>query len=187
MLLQQLFNFQWLNEPQGVFFLDSGMKVVAEPETSFWQNKKLKINRDNGHFFYATKDSDFLLTVKWDIITRPALAENGLMLRIDKENWAKIFAKWDENGKNKIYVSVTNLGFSDLNELELDYSETKIWFKAKRQFDNIELLYSKDGDNYQSLREFTFIDSQKELDIGAYICCPNKNEFDAVLSNINIA
>lgn len=186
MLLQQLFNFQWLNEPQGVFFLDNGMKVVSNPETNFWQNKRLSISRDNGHFFYSPKNYDFSLVLKWDLNARPINAQSGIMLRFDKENFARAYSIWDNNGKTKICTSITNEGFSDLSEIELDADEKSIWFKANRRLDNFELSYSIDGQSYIVLRKFTFINIKPEINAGAFICNPNNNEFEAVLSHLEL-
>ncbi|MDR1693907.1 MAG: DUF1349 domain-containing protein [Lactobacillaceae bacterium] len=187
MLLQQLRDFEWLNEPQAVFFLDSGMKVVANPETNFWQNKKISLSRDSGHFFHTPKQGDFSLTVNWTLIARPTKAQCGIMLRIDKENWAKCYSMWDDDGKNKVCLSVTNLGLSDISEIQLDYEDTNIWLRAARKSDVFEFSYSKDGDNYVPLRKFPFIKDTEKINAGAYICSPNKTEFEAVLSYIEFA
>lgn len=184
MLLQQLLNFQWYNEPNAVFFLDNGMKVISNEETFFWQNKKLSISKDNGHFFFDKKQDTFSLSVKWDLTAKPALAESGLMIRADKENWAKTYFVWDNNGKNKVITSVTNLGISDLAEIELKYDESEIWFKADKKSDTIELSFSKNGKDFILLRRFAFINQINKFDIGAYICCPQKTDFEAVLSHI---
>ena len=40
MLLDALKDFEWLNEPEEVYFGESGMKVKAMPDTDFWVNAR---------------------------------------------------------------------------------------------------------------------------------------------------
>ena len=57
MILENIKDFEWLNEPENVIFADKEMKIIAKKETDFWQSKHHNFFKDNGHlFFLRTKD-----------------------------------------------------------------------------------------------------------------------------------
>ena len=90
MLLDVLKDFEWLNEPEEVYFGENGMKVKAMPDTDFWVNARHKFSKDNGHFFFKRGSGDFTVTAKWRFYRPEAFEQCGLMVRIDKNNWLKL-------------------------------------------------------------------------------------------------
>ena len=52
MILENLKNFEWLNEPENVIFADKEMKIVAKKQTDFWQSKHHNFAKDDGHLFF---------------------------------------------------------------------------------------------------------------------------------------
>lgn len=187
MILQHLRNFEWMNEPMGVFFIDEGMKVVAEPETDFFQNERKMINKDNGHFFYAEKDGDFSLILTWKLNERPISAQSGIMVRMDEKNWANCFSIITNDKTYKICSSLTNRGFSDCCFQDINSENCNIWYKLERRGDYFRISFSTDGEKYNLFRNFTFINpNMRWLKIGAFICNPDTENFEAVLSYIEL-
>ena len=60
MLLEQLRDFEWLNEPEDVSFSEEGMSVTAKKESDFWQNTRKNVHADNGHFFFVRCEDLFI-------------------------------------------------------------------------------------------------------------------------------
>ena len=51
MLLTNLRDFEWYNEPEDVSFEERGMAVLTKNKTDFWQSKHHNFKKDDGHFF----------------------------------------------------------------------------------------------------------------------------------------
>ncbi|MFV0625744.1 MAG: DUF1349 domain-containing protein [Alphaproteobacteria bacterium] len=184
MLLQHLRNFEWLNEPLGVFFIDSGMKVVANSDTAFFQDKNANISIDNGHLFFMEREGNFCLKVKWKTEVSSPKAEAGIMIRIDSKNWVKVFTSQNKNNLADIYAHVTNMGSFDQSFEAADLED--IWLQIERRENTFIISYSKDNKTYKKIRIFSFIQSSQKIKAGAYICNPQNTDFESVLNYIDI-
>lgn len=184
MILQHLRHFEWLNEPQGVFFIDEGMKVVASPETYFIQNKHENIYKNNGHLFFKNSDDDnFCLTIKWSNIAKLFSSESGIMVRIDDETYAKCFISYDKDFKGKLFCTVTNLSNPDTGSIDMN---DEIYLQIKKLGDLYKISYSHDLEVFELVREFYFVKNSDEVQIGAYLCNPTSFDFEATLSHIDL-
>ena len=47
MILENLKNFERLNEPENVIFANKEMKIVPKSQTDFWQSKHHNFYKDN--------------------------------------------------------------------------------------------------------------------------------------------
>ena len=175
MKLDNLRNFEWLNDPYDVAFDDYGMKVVSFANTEFWQNKEKRIHKDSGHFFFVRKNGNFDFTVKWRVEDKVKFAQCGLMMRIDENNWFKICG---------FGTSVTNAGYSDWANFEMSESVDEIWYKAKRNGADYILFYSINGKIWKQARLLHMLNDLAVIKIGAYICNPGGELFKATLMEI---
>lgn len=186
MILQHLLNFEWLNEPEGVFFIDDGMKVVPSFETNFLQNRHDNKNQDNGHLFFQEKDcTNISFRVGWKTISPSLLAQSGVMIRIDEKNWAKCGFVLEKNLKTYISSVVCNHGCSDENLIEIKNQE-EIYYKLIKKENIFTLSYSLDDKEYTKIREFSFVVDAQKFKIGAYINNPKLTDFESILSKISI-
>ena len=187
MLLQHLRNFEWDNEPLGVFFIDAGMKVVSNPETDFFQDMKKGINIDNGHFFYIEKEENFSLKVKWATEMNYSLSQCGLMLRQDETNWAKLYATKIKEGKTKLTACIANFGNQDESYIETSIIPNNLFLKIEKSDDAFILSYSADDETYIKIRKFSFAKDTKKIKVGSYICNPQNADFEAILTYLDLS
>jgi len=186
MKLENLIDFEWLNEPESVNFADKEIKIVANKGTDFWQALHHQIKKDNAHFFYKTMPGDFVLVVKWHFENAGHFNQCGIMARIDERNWFKtsILAK-DENTP-EIGSCLTVSGYSDWAGCALEKMPTEVFYKLERRGDDFVCFYSLDGQKYIRLRQFYLRGIEPEIKIGAYIAAPQDTNFEAILDEIDL-
>lgn len=187
MLLEQLRDFEWLNEPENVIFRDGDMTVAAVSKTDFWQNRRKNIHRDNGHFFFARCSNNFTMTVHWSFPELLEFRQCGLMLRFDEQNWLKAAVMASESGNFHVNSCVVNAGCPDFARQSLSSRPSEIWFRARRSNSDFTLFYSLNGTDFYQLRQFSFILEDAEIKAGAYICSPANSGFEAVLHSIDFS
>lgn len=186
MLLEALQNFEWYNEPANVVFRNEELRVTAQPNTDFWQSKHHSLGRDNGHFFFTRVDRNFGLTVKWCFEPNQPYSQCGIMLRVDENNWIKAAIIYDNPKRPMVGTSVTQGGYSDWAAQDISGDLSEIWFKIRRQQGDYALFYSLDGENYTQIRLTHLINDMPDVKVGAYICAPSPQPFEASLSQLEL-
>lgn len=185
MLLDALQKFEWYNEPENVVFRDEEMRVVAECQTDFWQSKHHHYGKDNGHYFFTRRDNNFTFIAKWSFDENQPYAQCGVMLRVDEKNWIKASMMYDNPQRPMLGSSVTQSGYSDWAAQDIPQGIKTIWFKLKRFQGDYLIYYSLDGENYKQIRTTHLLNDMSEVKIGAYICSPGAENFEASLSEID--
>ena len=186
MLLDALRDFEWLNEPLDVNFEEAGMRVLTYNKTDFWQSVHHRFGKDNGHFFYARREGDFTFGVTWRFENSGQFDQCGIMLRIDEKNWFKASVMSDNEAQPRLASCVTNCGYSDLAPIEIPAGITEVSYKIKRFKGDYILYYSLDGINFKQLRMLHLLNDQPEVKVGAYICSPQREAFEGVLTQIEV-
>lgn len=185
MLLDQLRDFEWLNEPKEVNFHDGGMSILALNHTDFWQNKSRNVHKDDGHFFFARKAGNFSLTVKWCFAPLKNFQQCGIMLRFNEQNWMKASLMFDNFEHPKLGSCVCNNGLTDWALMPAPKELTELWLRVKRQNGDYVLFVSLDGSVFQQIRVFNFLNEDVEIKAGAYLCAPNSEDFEPVLAKLD--
>lgn len=185
MLLEQLRDFEWLNEPDDVDFDDSGMMVVAKANTDFWQNNRKNIHKNDGHFFFSRRNGNFVLNVQWNFRQLKDFEQCGIMLYFDERNWMKASIMTDNPLLPKLGCCVTNCGYTDWAMQETSAEIEQIYFRIKRSSGDYTLFYSLDGIKFVQIRWFNFQNEEMEIKAGAYIASPKNVGFQAQLQAIN--
>ncbi len=185
MFLEQLRDFEWYNEPADVSFEERGLRVLSRAGTDFWQSLHHKFSKDDGHFFFARKTGNFTCTVKWDFETNGNFDQCGIMLRIDERNWVKASVMFENFRTPLLGTCVTNAGFSDWASQEIPRGINQVWYRLKRINGDCLLHISLDGKVFKQVRMFHLLNDSPEVKIGAYICSPQRDNFEAVLSQID--
>lgn len=185
MLLDQLRDFEWLNEPAEVNFSDGGMSVLALKGSDFWQNKNRHVRKDDGHFFFARKCGNFSLLVQWHLNHFVDLAQCGLMIRFNEQSWAKIALMSESQNIPKLGTFVCNGGFTDWACQNFAADVHDLWFMVKRINGDYIFFYSLDGIEFVQVRLFNFLNEDVEIKAGAFICSPKNDGFEAVLKKID--
>lgn len=185
MLLEQLRDFEWFNEPENVAFNENGMLVTAKGSTDFWQNARKNIHSDNGHFFFVRKSGNFVMELRWEFPSCSQLEQCGLMLRFDEKNWMKASLMSDNLSLLRLGSCVTNSGYTDWSAFEIPQQIQGVSLRLKRFNSEYALSYSFDEEKFSQIRLFSFVNEDVEIKAGAYICSPKTNDFTAVLKKIN--
>ena len=186
MFLENLANFEWMNEPPLVSFTESGLQISTQPLTDFCQYVDCGFSKKNGHFFFSPEKYDFVLDCKWFFESIKDSAQCGAMVQIDELNWIKIGLLSPNIYTAQIGVVVSQEGSSDWSMLEIPVSTSSLWFKIKRCGKDFVAYYSLDGDKYTTLRMVHLSKTKQEVTAGAYACSPKKEIFECVLEELSL-
>ena len=160
------------------------MKLSSNSQTDFWQSIHHNFRKDNGHFFYLKKNTDFSCIVHWRSENVTNFNQCGIMVRVDERNWFKASLMFQDKNVPELGSCLTVKGHSDWAGVMLNEHPSDVWYKLVKRKDDYMAFYSLDGKNYIRLRQF-YIDSLGEdIKIGAYLCSPQDNSFEAVLEDI---
>ncbi|MBQ2811409.1 MAG: DUF1349 domain-containing protein [Alphaproteobacteria bacterium] len=185
MILENLKNFEWLNEPENVIFADKEMKIVAKKQTDFWQSKHHNFAKDDGHLFFLRTEKNFNVIVHWQAENTVNFNQCGLMIRVDDKNWFKASLMYQESQNPEIGSCVTLNGHSDWAGVMLNNTPSEVWYKLVRKADDFMVYYSLDGKKFIRLRQFYMDTKDIELKVGAYICSPQNQGFEATLQDVD--
>lgn len=185
MLLEQLRDFEWLNEPFDVSFEERGMWVSTHDKTDFWQSAHHNFKKDSGHFFFTRRSLNFTLTVKWLFENKGRFDQCGIMVRIDEKNWFKASIMYDNPQNPQLGSCVTNNGYSDWAAQKIPDGVNEVWFRVKRCNGDYLVFYSLDGVKYEQIRMLHLLNDMPEVKAGAYVCSPQHGGFEAVLAKID--
>ena len=186
MILENIKDFDWYNEPQNVEFLEEGIFVTAAPQTDFWQSIDYKFFKDNGHFFATSYSGDFTLAGKWHFPVIKDSAQCGIMARFDAQNWIKVGLLSPNPYSPQIGVVVSFQGASDWSTVALPAEVKNLWLKIRRRGCDFLVYYSLDGNKYSQIRMLHFSKNQKDMKVGAYACSPKGESFECVLVDVAV-
>ena len=186
MLLELLKDFEWYNEPMRITYRDDGMDICAEAQTDFWQNSHHQLRKDNGHFFFTRKDSNFILNTHWKFEEYAGFRQCGVMVRIDERNWIKLGTMSAGSEVFQLGSVVTHRGNSDWAVHNIENPQGQIWFRIKRLKGDYILLVSSNGVDFQQLRMCSFHAESPEIKVGVYACSPQNLPFVCTLSSLSL-
>lgn len=186
MILENIKNFEWYNEPENVTFGGHEMVISACAYTDFWQSRQHGFAKDNGHFFCNTQSADFTCIVKWRFNKAEHFNQCGIMLRLDARNWFKASIMCESQQNPELGSCLTVNGISDWAGIAIPSEVTELWYKLVRHGDDYVAFYSVDGDNFVRLRQFCLPAQKAAISVGAYICSPQNGGFEAILDDINL-
>ena len=186
MLLETLKEFDWMNEPQRVRFDEDGMYVTAKYRTDFWNCAKYDFCKEDGHFFFRQVTGDFCCNLNWTFSAPRAYDQCGIMVRRDRDNWFKASIMYENEDSPMLATSLTNGGFSDLATIPLPAGINRLWYRLKKRKGCYVASFSLDGQNFVQLRKFYLLneDSEEKVFAGAYLCSPQRDDFEAVLHEL---
>ena len=187
MLLENLKQFDWMNEPYRVRFDEKGMHVTAKYRSDFWCCARYDFRKDDGHFFFSYVLGDFCCDLDWEFAGAANFDQCGIMVRADVNNWFKASIMYENDSKPLLATCLTNDGYSDLATFPLEQGVKHIWYRLKRRKGCYVVFYSSDGVNFVQLRKFYLIHDIDDIKAGAYICSPQREGFEAILHNVSFS
>ncbi len=184
MLLENIKDFDWYNEPQNFRFMDKGLLIEAAPHTDFWQNADSRFYKDDGQFFAKEHYGDFEIRAKWRFEHIQDSAQCGVMVRSDAANWLKVGLLSPNPYRPQIGVVAASQGSSDWSVVDIPESTEELWFQISRRGRDFIVFYSLDGINYLQIRMTHLSKVGDIMSAGAYVCSPKDESFECILEEI---
>ncbi len=163
--------FQWANEPPR-WQLDAALELITAPDTDYWQRTHYGFRRDNGHFFFTLARGDFTLVAQLYSEPNAQYDQCGLMARAGAEQWVKCSAEYETAEHSRLGSVVTNHGYSDWASQDVAGPVTQLWYRLRREGDDILVDWSPDGADWRQMRVAHLHDCPAELQVGVYACSP---------------
>jgi regulation of enolase protein 1 (concanavalin A-like superfamily) len=173
----------WLNRPAVWSDTNGRVTLTAQGKTDFWRVTRYGYITDNGHFYYREREGDFVATVKVKGDYKDLYDQAGLMIRIDDKNWIKTGIEF-VNGRQNISTVFTR-NFSDWSVVPKTSAVEFVWFQLVRKADYVEIKYSTDGKNYETVREGYF-PPQVKCRIGVMAAAPEGKGFQATFEEFRV-
>jgi len=177
--------FYWFNEPTK-YHLGTGLELVTDKETDFWQNTHYGFKRDNGHCLFTRVIKDFTLLTHIEFEPKTQYDQCGLMIRVDEENWIKTSTEYENDALSRLGSVVTNLGYSDWATQDIASDPHEIWYQISRRGDDFLIEYSLDGSMWNQMRIAHLHLAKEEVEVGLYACSPIGEHFRCRFSMIGI-
>ena len=174
----------WFNPPASSKIDGGELTVRSKPKTDFWQKTYDGYAADSGHFFHLPASGDFKFTALCNGNFATQYDQNGLMVRIDADNWMRCGTEFID-GKRSASVVFTRT-YSDGSTLP-DLSQTApIWWRLVRKNDSIETFLSLDGEKYMSVR-MGYFPKEKTVQVGIMCCAPTGGpNFDSTFQSLKL-
>ena len=174
----------WFNPPASSKINGGELTVRSKPKTDFWQKTYDGYAADTGHFFHLPASGDFKFTALCNGNFATQYDQNGLMVRIDADNWMRCGTEFID-GKRFASVVFTRT-YSDGSTLPDLSQSAPIWWRLVRKNDSIETFLSLDGQKYMSVR-MGYFPTQKTVDVGVMCCAPTGGrDFDSTFQSLKL-
>ena len=174
----------WFNEPASSKINGDELAVRSKPKTDFWQKTYDGYAADTGHFFHLSASGDFKFTALCNGNFATQYDQNGLMVRIDADNWMRCGTEFID-GKRFASVVFTRT-YSDGSTLPDLSQSAPIWWRLVRKNDSIETFLSLDGEKYMSVR-MGYFPKEKSVEVGVMCCAPTGGpNFDSTFQSLKL-
>jgi regulation of enolase protein 1 (concanavalin A-like superfamily) len=170
----------WYNRPPQWQVRDESLEVQAGAKTDFWRLTHSGAVSDNGHFYYKSREGDFLAQAKFSGQYATLYDQAGLMVRIDENNWLKCGIEFIDGVQHA--SAVVTRDYSDWSVVALPDNPATFWLRVKRENITVEVAYSLDGERYQLLRQ-TYFPPASTVQVGLMCASPLGPGFSVTFEN----
>lgn len=177
--------FQWAHEPPS-WQLGEALELTTAHDTDYWQRTHYGFRRDNGHFFFTLVEGDFTLVARLRGAPNAQYDQCGLLARAGAETWVKCSAEYETASHSRLGSVVTNLGYSDWATQDIAGPVTDLWYRLRREGDDIFVDWSQDGADWRQMRVAHLHAYPPELQAGVYACSPTGPGFTCAVTDLRI-
>jgi len=179
----------WLNEPprwEGDAAAGC-LRLWTAGRTDFWQRTHYGFEADNGHALLLEADGDVVLTARVTAHPRHRYDQAGLLLRLSPACWIKTSVEFEPDGPNRLGAVVTNAQASDWSTQPLAREITTVWFRLRREGQDVLADASLDGARWEQLRMARLQELGETgcMQIGLYACSPTAAGFMAEFAHFD--
>jgi regulation of enolase protein 1 (concanavalin A-like superfamily) len=164
-------SFHWFNPP-AQFSLGSGLEIITEEKTDFWQKTHYGFQRDDGHCLLMTLTGDFAVTTQVEFRPQERYDQCGLMVRLDSQNWIKMSTEYESPEASRLGSVVTNLGYSDWATQDIASSHFGMHYRISKNGSDFLLENSFDGQRWLQMRIAHLHRQAESYEVGLYACSP---------------
>jgi regulation of enolase protein 1 (concanavalin A-like superfamily) len=173
---------QWLNEPPHWQQVGDRLTVKTAPKTDFWRITHYGFIRDNGHFYFDTVSTDFVMEVKIRGSYRDLYDQAGIMLRVDEKHWIKTGIEYVEGVQN--LSAVVTHDYSDWSVIPLTHSPETIQLRVERRNEAIHISHY---DEVAGLTMFRLAYLPAEtMQVGLMVASPDGDGFEVTFEDYRL-
>ena len=138
---------------------------------------------DDAPFYYQERGGEFEVAVCLSADYAARFDQLGLMVRRDERTWVKAGVEFvDDVLKASAVVTHET---SDWSVVALGGVPERVWIKALRRLDALEVSYSLDGETYETMR-LAYFPAACPLRVGMTAACPDGDGFEARFTDFAI-
>ncbi|MEL7038491.1 MAG: DUF1349 domain-containing protein [Cyanobacteria bacterium J06592_8] len=173
---------QWLNEPAQWTDLDNRLIVTTSAKTDFWRRTHYGFIRDNGHFYFDSISTDFVVEVKIRGNYKDIYDQAGLMLRVDEKHWIKTGIEYVDGVQN--LSAVVTHDYSDWSVIPLENPPEVLQMRLERSKEAIQIFYLNEASNYTLLRMTYF--PYETIQVGVMCASPDGDGFEVTFEDYQV-
>lgn len=183
-------DLQWQNEPARWSIRNAapGLRVEPAAGTDFWCRTHYGFEADNGHFLFAERAGDFVLTTRVRFRPVHQYDQAGLMVRISPGCWLKTSVEHEPVGPARLGAVVTNHGYSDWSLQSFPARAREVWLRVRREGTDYLVDASRDGRVWAPIRVAHLHEDHDGAPVlaGLYACSPKGGGFVAEFSFLTL-
>ena len=173
---------QWLNEPPDWQQVGDRLIVTTAPKTDFWRITHYGFIRDNGHFYFDTVSTDFVMEVKIRGGYRDLYDQAGIMLRVNEKHWIKTGIEYVDGIQN--LSAVVTHDYSDWSIIPLTHPPEAIRLRVERRNEAIHISYY-DQVNGLTMFRLAYL-SAETMQVGLMCASPDGNGFEVTFEDYRL-
>lgn len=169
-------SMEWLNEPASWDRSGDDWRIDAEGGTDFWRVTKHGYTQDDGHACVERVAGDFTATARLDGDYATQYDQEGLLVREDAETWLKCGVEYVDGAPNA--SAVVTREYSDWSVRGFEDDPDSVWVRVERAGAAVDVSVSRDGDDYDLLRQ-AYLSDADELLVGPMAAAPRGDGFES--------
>ncbi len=164
------------------------LRVHPDGQTDFWQQTHYGFSADNGHFLYATANTDFVMTTQVRFHPANQYDQAGLMIWLSPSCWLKTSVEFEPEGPNRLGAVVTNHGYSDWSTQDFASETSEVRLRIRREGVDYIVEVSSGGESWSQMRLARLLEDRKGADVrcGVYACSPKGEGFTAEFTSLRV-
>lgn len=192
---------KWIFKPKEYRVTADYVTITTEPGTDLWQRSYYGFSNDNAPALLLATGDNFTFTAKATFNYQTLFDQCGLILYLDRDNWFKASAEYENAGVARLGSVVTNGGYSDWATVDIELP-TQMWYRLSRRGPDFLIESARDGESFKQMRIFHLHalgettremgrcdppqPALKEVSFGVYACSPQTSSFTAVFSDMRL-
>lgn len=167
--------FAWVNQPAAFSIEGDTLKLTTGSATDLWMNTFVPGKVVNAPIYSIDTEMDsFTLTARTDFADAKTMYDQcGLCVYVDDDKWLKCSVEFTPTEGQLGSVMNTD-DFSDWATSPIPSDIKVMWYQLIRKGADFMIMFSTDGQKYNTLRMCHLKGADKRIKVGLYACSPGK-------------